>query len=58
MATSSVLRHAFHDLSTHASIFRAKLIEEFQLLDNITDSRNVQAPVYNSRDIKGALRRI
>ncbi|KAJ3194688.1 hypothetical protein HK101_002162 [Irineochytrium annulatum] len=34
-------------------IFRSRLIEEFQLLDNISDKHNVSSPTHTSRDIAG-----
>ncbi|KAI9218701.1 Ion transport protein-domain-containing protein [Blastocladiella britannica] len=44
---------AFHDLSTHAALFRTKLIEEFQLLENIAmTGGNALPPQYNSRDVR------
>ncbi|KAG5462363.1 MAG: hypothetical protein BJ554DRAFT_5319 [Olpidium bornovanus] len=46
--------NAFHDLSPRASIFRNQLIEEFQVLDNLGDTTNAQAPTYTSRDMRGA----
>jgi hypothetical protein len=50
----SFLELAFHDLSPYSSVFRAKLIEEFQLLDNITELEDAKgAPQYNTLDIKG-----
>jgi cation channel sperm-associated protein 2 len=44
---------AFQDLSPFTALFRTKLIEEFQLLDNITAATAVQAPQFTSRDVKG-----
>ncbi|KAI9366044.1 Ion transport protein-domain-containing protein, partial [Zopfochytrium polystomum] len=41
----------FHDLSKRTTLFRTKLIDEFQLLDNLTDNANVQPPTHTSRDI-------
>lgn len=43
----------FHDLSSRSSLFRTKLMDEFQLLDNINNSFNTQAPVYTSNDLSG-----
>ncbi|KAI9209050.1 Ion transport protein-domain-containing protein [Polychytrium aggregatum] len=44
--------NAFHDLSKRSTIFRSKLIEEFQLLDNISNSSaGGRAPTHTSRDI-------
>ncbi|KAJ3327410.1 Cysteine protease atg4b [Blyttiomyces sp. JEL0837] len=51
MAAYAAPENTFHDLSKRTSIFRNKLIEEFQLLDNISDNSNVQAPSHTSRDI-------
>jgi len=52
--------NVFHDLSSRSSLFRTKLINEFQLLDNISNSFNSQAPVYTSNDLSDpkALKRI
>lgn len=47
---SAVPENAFRDLSTRSTIFRTKLIEEFQLLDNIGSSSSAQAPTRSSTD--------
>ncbi|EPZ34913.1 hypothetical protein ROZALSC1DRAFT_28316 [Rozella allomycis CSF55] len=41
----------FHDLSMNTHYFRSKLLEEFQLVDSLTDESIVQTPIYASRDI-------
>eukprot|EP00833_Pecoramyces_ruminatium_P003706 jgi/Orpsp1_1/1177738/evm.model.c7180000062631.2 len=43
--------NVFHDLSSRSYLFRTKLIDEFQLLDNINNSFNTQAPIYTSNDL-------
>ncbi|ORX49236.1 hypothetical protein BCR36DRAFT_353614 [Piromyces finnis] len=43
--------NVFHDLSSRSSLFRTKLIDEFQLLDNINNNFNSQAPIYTSNDL-------
>ncbi|ORX83476.1 hypothetical protein BCR32DRAFT_266947 [Anaeromyces robustus] len=43
--------NVFHDLSSRSSLFRTKLMDEFQLLDNINNSFNIQAPIYTSNDL-------
>jgi hypothetical protein len=48
-----VPEYAFHDISHRANIFRSRLIEEFQLLDNIVEATSVQAPQYSSKDVQG-----
>ena len=40
-------------LSHRAEIFRSKLIDDFQLLETITDDGRERAPVYNSSDVTG-----
>lgn len=40
----------FQDLSPYTSLFRGRLLEEFQLLDNITAT--TQAPQYTSRIVR------
>ena len=52
-ADSIVPEYAFHDVSHRAAVFRGRLIEEFQLLDNIVESTSIQAPQYTSKDVKG-----
>lgn len=47
---------AFHDISHRASVFRTRLIEEFQLLDNIVESNSVQSPQYTTKDMRGIQR--
>lgn len=37
-------------LSHRAEVFRSKLIEDFQILDCITEEGREKAPVYNSSD--------
>ncbi|KAI8804223.1 Ion transport protein-domain-containing protein [Cladochytrium replicatum] len=49
--------NAFRDLSSQATVFRTKLIEEFQLLEHIADSSNVQAPTHTSRDLSDSTSR-
>jgi len=53
----SELDYGFHDLSSRSTIFRTKLIEEFQLLDNLSSSikGTAQPPQYNSKDVKDNL---
>jgi hypothetical protein len=34
-------------------MFRQKIIQEFQVLDNVSDLSNVSAPIHNSRDFSG-----
>lgn len=43
----------FHDISHRAGVFRNRLIEEFQLLDNIVEATSIQAPQYSSKDVRG-----
>jgi hypothetical protein len=43
----------FHDLSKKSSLFRLKLIEEFHLLENISDKSANQGPKFTTRDIHG-----
>ncbi|ORY61815.1 hypothetical protein LY90DRAFT_505528 [Neocallimastix californiae] len=43
--------NVFHDLSSRSTLFRTKLIDEFQLLDNVNNNLNIQAPVYTSNDL-------
>jgi len=43
--------NVFHDLSSRSSLFRTKLMDEFQLLENINNSFNTQAPIYTSNDL-------
>ena len=38
-------------LSHRAEVFRSKLIEDFQILEGITESGRRKAPAYNSSDI-------
>ena len=38
-------------LSHRAEVFRSKLIEDFQILDCVTEEGREKAPVYNSSDI-------
>ena len=40
-------------LSHRAEIFRSKLIEDFQLLESISEHGQHKAPVYNSSDVTG-----
>ncbi|KAJ3220425.1 Cation channel sperm-associated protein 2 [Clydaea vesicula] len=45
------INDAFHDLSTRSEVFRTKLIDEFQLLDNISQyGLSVKSPLYTSND--------
>jgi cation channel sperm-associated protein 2 len=45
--------YAFHDLSSRSCIFRNKLIEEFQLLENLSSSGGSSLPPqYNTRDVR------
>ena len=37
-------------LSHRAEVFRSKLIEDFQILDCVTEEGREKAPVYNSSD--------
>jgi hypothetical protein len=55
LAKSEQKNQAFHDLSSHSTMFRQKIIQEFQVLDNVTDIGNVSAPIYTSRDFMGTL---
>ena len=48
-----VPEYAFHDISHRASVFRTRLIEEFQLLDNIVEASSVQAPQETPREGRG-----
>lgn len=41
---------ACESLSHRAEIFRSKLIEDFQILDCVTEEGREKAPVYNSSD--------
>ena len=38
-------------LSHRAEVFRSKLIEDFQILDCVTEQGREKAPVYNSSDV-------
>lgn len=38
-------------LSHRAEVFRSKLIEDFQILDCVTEEGREKAPVYNSSDV-------
>jgi len=38
-------------LSHRAEVFRSKLIEEFQILESISEHGKLRAPVYNSSDV-------
>ena len=38
-------------LSHRAEVFRSKLIEDFQILESISEQGRRKAPVYNSADI-------
>lgn len=38
-------------LSRRAEVFRSKLIEEFQLLDCLSEKGHLNAPVYSSSNI-------
>ncbi len=40
-------------LSHRTEIFRSKLIEDFQILESITEQGRKKAPIYNSVDITG-----
>lgn len=40
-------------LSHRAEVFRSKLIEDFQLLESISEHGQHRAPVYNSSDVTG-----
>ena len=40
-------------LSHRAEVFRSKLIEDFQILDCITEEGREKTPVYNSSDATG-----
>ena len=40
-------------LSHRAELFRSKLIEDFQLLETMTEQGRKRAPVYNSSDVLG-----
>ncbi len=40
-------------LSHRAELFRSKLIEDFQLLETMTEQGRQRAPVYNSSDVLG-----
>ena len=40
-------------LSHRAEVFRSKLIEDFQILDCVTEEGREKAPVYNSSDATG-----
>ncbi|KAJ3360569.1 hypothetical protein GGF32_008312 [Allomyces javanicus] len=49
------LDNAFHDLSGRSAIFRSRLIEEFQLLENLSMSGGAAVPPqYNTRDVRDA----
>ncbi|KAL7750064.1 Cation channel sperm-associated protein 2 [Sorochytrium milnesiophthora] len=51
-ANSNELDNAFHDLSRRSSLFRTRLLDEFQLLDNLSLSTGVsQPPQFNTRDV-------
>ena len=43
----------FATLSHRAEVFRSKLIEDFQILETISEKGRLRAPVYNSSDITG-----
>ena len=43
----------FATLSHRAEVFRSKLIEDFQILESISEKGRLRAPVYNSSDITG-----
>ena len=40
----------YESLSHRAEVFRSKLIEDFQILDCVTEEGREKAPVYNSSD--------
>lgn len=42
-------------LSHRAEIFRSKLIEDFHLLETMSEHGRKRAPVYNSSDVLGKL---
>ncbi len=44
---------AFRDLSANSKVFRQKLIDEFELLDNLALMNTVKSPQYTTRDIRG-----
>ncbi|ORZ33335.1 Ion transport protein-domain-containing protein [Catenaria anguillulae PL171] len=47
------LNLAFHDLSSRSAVFRARLIEEFQLLDNLSlTGGTALPPQFNTRDVR------
>ena len=48
---SSVEDGGFGRLSHRAEVFRSKLIEDFQILDRVTEEGRDKAPVYNSSDV-------
>lgn len=50
---AQVPENAFHDLTPRTSIFRNKLIEEFQLLENLQDASTVPPPTHSSMEIVG-----
>ncbi|KNC52386.1 uncharacterized protein AMSG_12160 [Thecamonas trahens ATCC 50062] len=41
-------KHTFNDISTRASVFRDKLIEEFRLLENLEQTQSSHAPVFDA----------
>ncbi|KAI9156008.1 Cation channel sperm-associated protein 2 [Blastocladiella emersonii ATCC 22665] len=49
----SELDYAFHDLASRSSVFRSRLIEEFQLLENLSLAGGATAPPqFNTRDVR------
>ena len=40
-------------LSHRAEVFRSKLIEDFQLMETMSEQGRKRAPVYNSSDVLG-----
>jgi hypothetical protein len=51
------LSQVFHDISARSIIFRNELINEFQLLDNISNHQHqfAQPPVFNTNDFGGEI---